>query len=213
MRLVSLNIGRPVLVSHAGRQYSTAINRHPAAQSLRLTTLGFEGDRVADAEHHGGPDRAACCYPWEHYAHWSTRLGVELPVPSFGENLTTVGLLEDEICIGDRFSLGEAVVQVSQPRQPCYKLANKLGSPQLPAWITERAFTGFYVRVLHEGNVAPDSAFERVDRPNPGFTVARVALALLTPAGSAEERARLAELPELSAGWRQRAARARGAGS
>ena len=207
MKIVSLNIGRPVLTVHDGRQYSTAINRRSIPERIRLTALGFAGDRVADNENHGGPDRAACCYSHEHYSFWAERLEKDLPIPSFGENLTTEGLLEREVCIGDTFRIGSALVQVTQPRQPCWKLANKLEAPQLPKWITELSYTGFYVRVLEEGEVQAGDAVQLVHRPNPEVTVALTAAQLLTPAATQGWLARLAELPELSNGWRARAAK------
>ncbi|GMV98480.1 MAG: MOSC domain-containing protein [Phycisphaerae bacterium] len=207
MRILSVNVGRPALVAKGDRTYSTAMNRRPAEGSVWLAELGFEGDRVADAENHGGPDRAVCCYAHEHYPHFSAKLGVELPVPSFGENLTTRELLESEVCIGDLYALGGAVVQVSQPRQPCWKLADKHGEPRLPQWIVEAAFTGFYLRVVRPGPVEAGVEARLLDRPHPGLSVALTARSVLSAAGRREDLARLAELPELSAGWRSRAAK------
>ena len=207
MKVVSLNIGRPALAVHDGPQYSTAINRRAVQERVHLAALGFAGDRVADNENHGGPDRAVCCYSHEHYSFWAERLGIDLPMPSFGENLTTEGLLERDVCIGDTFRIGTALVQVTQPRQPCWKLANKLNAPQLPKWITELSYTGFYVRVLEEGEIQAGEAVELVHRPNPEVTVALTAAQLLTPAATRSWLARLAELPELSSGWRARAAK------
>lgn len=205
-RVLSVNVARPGLVVHAGRRYSTAINKRPVEGPLRLTTDGFTGDRVADSENHGGPDKAACCYPHEHYPGWADRLGIDLPIPSFGENLTTEGLLEAEVCIGDTYRIGSALIQVSQPRQPCWKLANKLNCRQLPAWITERAFTGFYVRVLEEGEIQAGEEVHLIDRPHPQYSVELVARQILTPHKDPDVLKRLADLPALSLGWRKRAA-------
>ncbi|MCH7873014.1 MAG: MOSC domain-containing protein [Planctomycetes bacterium] len=174
-QIISLNIGRPAVLVRHGRQYSTAMNRKPADGPVLLTGTGFEGDRVSDSQAHGGPDRAACCYPIEHYDHWRGRLDAEMPVPSFGENLTTRGLFEDEICIGDILAMGGAVVTISSPRQPCAKLALKHDQPSLPAWINETGFCGFYVGVVQEGSIATGDGVRLVERPHAGMTVALAA--------------------------------------
>lgn len=135
MHLVSLNVGRPQIVLRDGRQYSTAINRHRATSRVALGPEGLDGDRVADRNVHGGPDKAVCCYSREHYPYFSELLGHELAVPAFGENFTTAGLLESEVCVGDTYRVGSAVVQITQPRQPCFKLANKHRQPQIIEWI------------------------------------------------------------------------------
>ena len=120
MHLISLNVGQPQLVLRGGRRYSTAINKQPVDGSLNLENTGLEGDRQADAANHGGSDKAVCCYPHEHYEYFASRLEVaSLAIPSFGENFTTSGLLEDQVCIGDTFEVGDAVVQISQRRDPC----------------------------------------------------------------------------------------------
>ena len=111
MRIISLNIGRPQLHLRDGRPYSTAIDRRPVEGPLELTESGLVDDRVSDSKSHGGPDKALCCYPHEHYAAWRALLASPLTVPSFGENLTTEGLLEDAICIGDTLAIGSAVLQ------------------------------------------------------------------------------------------------------
>ncbi|GMU22823.1 MAG: sulfurase [Phycisphaerae bacterium] len=211
MQIVSVNTGRPILVVHGDRRYSTGINKRPADGRVRLEVEGFLGDRVADSENHGGLDKAACCYSYEHYPYWQNRVGADLPVPSFGENLTTAGLLESSTCIGDTLRIGSALVQVSQPRQPCWKLANKLSTRELPRWIMEQAFTGFYVRVLEPGGISAGDEASLLERPQPELTVARVAEAVLLRQADRDLFTRLATLPELSEAWRQRAAALGGA--
>ena len=202
MRIVSLNIGQPVVLVRHGRQYSTAMNRKPAGGSVLLTRTGFQGDRVSDLRVHGGPDKAACCYPHEHYPYWSERLGKQLAVPSFGENLTTGGLLEGDVCIGDVYRIGGATVQVSQPRQPCAKIALKHDEPELPRWFNRTAYTGFYFRVLEEGELGAADVFERVERPNPEITVEWATRVRLEKSPPLDHLKRLASTPELSASWR-----------
>jgi MOSC domain-containing protein YiiM len=199
MRIVSLNLGRPRIVVRAGRQYSTAIDRRPVDGPVELTPEGFVGDRVADNRWHGGPDKAICCYPHEHYAHWSRELGVKLEIPSFGENFTTQGLLEREVCIGDRFRVGDAVLQVTQPRQPCWKLAGKHNQPALVKWIVAKGFTGFYLRAAP---IAAGRTIELLERPHPEMPVDR-AMWIMAGIAPPEGRAELAALPELSQDWRE----------
>ena len=202
MKIVSLSLGRPRIVVRGGRQYSTAIDRRPVDGPVELTPEGFVGDRVADNRWHGGPDKAICCYPHEHYAHWSRELGVELSIPSFGENFTTSGLLESEVCIGYRFRIGDAILQVSQPRQPCWKLAGKHSQPALPKWIVAKGYTGFYFRVLEAAPIAAGQTIELLDRPHPEMPVDR-AMWIMAGIAPAEGRAELAALPELSQDWRE----------
>ena len=206
MRVVSLNIGRPSLLVRNERRYSTAINRRPVAGPVLLELTGFEGDRVADAESHGGPDKAVCCYPHEHYAHWNRELGLDLAVPSFGENLTTEGLLESEMCIGDVFRIGDAVVQISQPRQPCWKLANHRENPELPKLINEMGYTGFYLRVLKPGQLTGGDTITISERPHPGLTVLLTTRTFLAHRPDRGLLKCMVRVPELSASWQKRMA-------
>lgn len=165
------------------------------------------GDRVSDQRAHGGADKALCCYPHEHYAYWSKRLGAELSVPSFGENLTTAGLLEEQVCIGDQFGIGSAVVQVSQPRQPCWKLASRHAQPRMIGWVNEQAFTGFYFRVLTAGSIAADHEIVLLERPCPELKVALATRLRLAATPDRQLLARLAALPVLSEAWRKQFSR------
>lgn len=210
MRVVSLNIGRPQIVIVGGQQYSTSINRKPVDGPLELTLLGFVGDRVSNDEVHGGPDKAVCCYCHEHYAHWSGVLGRTLEIPSFGENLTTEGMPETDVCIGDVFRVGTAEVQVSQPRLPCSKLAGKLAEPRIIKWIFENQFSGFYFRILKPGTTKMGEAFARLSHPHPDLTIAQMVRYRADKTLGPEIRERLAGLPELSESWRENFRRAGG---
>lgn len=203
MRVVSLNIGRPQIVMCGGQQYSTAINRRSVDGPLEATPLGFVGDRVSNEKVHGGPDKAVCCYPHEHYAHWSPILGRELEVPSFGENLTTQGMLESDVCIGDVFRVGGAEMQVSQPRLPCSKLAGKLSEQRIIKWILENQFSGFYFRVLKPGAVQAGDPVERISHPHPDLSIARMVQLKSQPAPDPGLCGRLAALSDLSESWRE----------
>ena len=153
MIVESLNIGLPKKENFYGKEIITGICKQPAAGSLHLGKLGFENDEVGDLKHHGGDDKAVCVYSLDHYPYWEDALGIRLPVAAFGENLTVSNLHEDDICIGDIFQLGTAVVQVSQPRQPCRTLAARYGRDDLLKLVVDSGRTGFYFRVLEEGIV------------------------------------------------------------
>lgn len=209
MLVVSVNVGRPRLFSHHGQQYSTAIQKLPVDGPCELTPLGFVGDKQADTEHHGGPHQAVCAYPHENYRPVGQFLQTNLTIPSFGENLTTHGLIETEVCIGDSYRIGGAVLQITKPREPCSKLARKHDSPALGPWIHQTAFTGFYLRVLETGPVAAGDPINLLDRPHPAVTVAQTMHAMFEKLADPHLIAVLAEHPLICPRWRDRFARKR----
>ncbi|MCR8643217.1 MOSC domain-containing protein [Paenibacillus sp. N1-5-1-14] len=170
-KLVSLNIGMPITVPHNRTEVTTGIFKKPVSEGLMLTKLGFIGDGQADTKHHGGPDKAVCAFCYEHFPYWTEQLGREMEFGAFGENITLEGMLEGDVCIGDTFKLGEAVVQITQPRQPCFKLSVRYEAPKLPVQMQDTGYTGFYFRVLEEGIVTPDAKLELMSRHELGVTV------------------------------------------
>ena len=136
--------------------------------------LNLDGDRQADLSVHGGPDKAVYCYPAEHYEAWQSELGRELDYGTFGENLTVSGLLEDNLHIDDVLTVGDAVLQVSQPRFPCFKLGIKLGDPLMVRRFQESGRSGFYCRVLEEGLIEAGQTIEVIERGVSKPTVVRV---------------------------------------
>jgi MOSC domain-containing protein YiiM len=134
--------------------------------------MGFEGDGVGDMKHHGGLDKAVCVYSTDHYPYWEHVLGIRLPVSAFGENLSVRNLLEDNVCIGDIFVLGTAIVQPTQPRQPCKTLAARYGKVDMVKLVVESGRTGFYCRVLGEGVVDKYSPFVLKERDPREITIA-----------------------------------------
>ncbi|WP_226375376.1 MOSC domain-containing protein [Effusibacillus dendaii] len=181
----------------------TGIFKQPVKEALHLSFVNLDGDEQADLVNHGGPDKAMCVYPYEHYAHWEKELSRPLAPAAFGENLTVNGMLEPDICIGDIFQIGDALVQVSQPRKPCHKLAKRYDRMDLPRLVLTTGFTGFYFRVIREGIVAPDSTISLVEKHPLGLTVSFVNQAMH---GDQMDRAaieKLAGLQELAANWRQ----------
>lgn len=197
-RVLSINIGQPRTVPYDGETVRTAIFKDPVDGSVRLTRLGFVGDGQADRRVHGGPTRAAYLYPHEHYAHWEPRLGGgPLPYGQFGENLTTEGLLETTLHVGDVLILGGARVQVESPRGPCFKLGIRTGDPTIVAPFLQSGRLGTYLSVLEEGPVAPGDPISLLHRVPGAITVAELIAALYLPDAPAGLRERALASPGL----------------
>lgn len=180
-----------------------AIVKHPVLERASIAMDGLTVDYQADLTVHGGPDKALHHYPADHYAAWRAELGrMDLLPGSFGENLTTTGLTEKTVCIGDIFSLGTARVQVSQGRQPCWKLNAHTGEGRMAYLFQKTGRTGWYYRVLLSGSVAPGDTIALIDGPHPDWSVEQVTAARLTRKVNADDSAVLAIMPELAAGWR-----------
>ncbi len=152
--MISVNVSRPLTIVDQGRVIRTGIFKEPVAGRVRLGRLNLEGDAQADLRVHGGPDKAVYAYPVEHYEYWKQVLERSvLSLGQFGENLTVEGLQEDRVRLGDVFRVGTAVVQVTQPRSPCNKLGIRMGSKDFPRLFQASNRSGFYLRVLEEGEV------------------------------------------------------------
>ncbi len=158
----SVQVGRPREEVFGGKAFKTAIGRPPVSGPVFLGKLGLVGDEVADPRYHGGPDKAVCVYSSAHREAWKELLQQELPPGAFGENLTVADLLESEVHIGDRFRLGRALVEISQPRTPCRVLVARLGHPAAKRIMLDGARTGFYLRVLAEGEIRPGDELLRI---------------------------------------------------
>lgn len=182
----------------------------------------IEGDGQADLKNHGGPDKAICVYAHEHYAHWQPLFVLpELPLGAFGENFTTVGLTERDFCIGDTFTVGagnaeskdgakdgakgeaqQVIVQVSQPRQPCWKLARRWQIRDLAEQVQDTGYTGWYFRVLQEGIVQPGDALHLTERPYPQLTMSEANRIMHHDKEDWETIGEFVQCPLLSASWR-----------
>lgn len=171
MIIDTLSVGLPRKEVLSGRELVTGIRKTPVSGPLRLGKTGFEGDGVGDTRYHGGPNKAVCVYSRNHYPYWEEVLGISMPASAFGENLTVAGLHEEEVCIGDIFGVGTAVVQVSQPRQPCATLAARFGREDMVQLVKNSGHTGFYLRVLEEGAVGQGDALVLRERDPRGVTV------------------------------------------
>jgi MOSC domain-containing protein YiiM len=154
MRLLSLNTGLPREVSWRGGTFITSIFKNPVPGRVALRTLNLDGDRQSDLSVHGGPAKAVYCYPIAHYDYWKAQLpGHPLPPGAFGENFTVESPLEDDVHIGDRFSVGSAELVVTQPRMPCYKLGIRFASDDMVRHFLESRRSGYYAAVTREGEV------------------------------------------------------------
>ena len=188
------------------RQVPSAFVKRPIAGPVMVERLGLAGDHQADLRVHGGPDKAVYCYPSEHYAKWSGErpsAAALLEPGGFGENLTTRGLDEDLVCIGDVLRIGGVAAQVTQPRQPCFKLGLRFEDPQMLRDMLHSGRSGWYLRVLEPGFVEAGASITRTACLNPSWSVAQLNR-LLGSQGTPEEIAELSELEGLAIGVRDR---------
>ena len=203
MKIVSVNVGRPREIDWKGKTIRTSIFKEPVQGRVRLEALNFVGDEQADLSVHGGPQKAVYGYASEHYDFWRQELpGVHLPWGAFGENLTTEGLLEEEINIGNRYQLGSAVVMVTQPRIPCYKLGVRFGRDDIVKRFLKSGRPGFYFSVIHEGEVGAGDALELVYREAAGVTVADILRLYVTDKQNLSLTQRAVQVAALADGWR-----------
>lgn len=175
MKLVSVNVALPREIEINGEKIWTGIYKEPTDRPVRLGRLKLDGDGQADLSVHGGEFQAAYSYPVEHFGYWRKVLGADkLPYGTFGENLTVEGLLEDEVCVGDILSIGEAKVQVTMHRLPCFKFSHKVGRPSILKEFLQSGKSGFYHRVIQEGNVQAGDSIELLERDSRGITVRQI---------------------------------------
>lgn len=188
----------------------SAIDKRAVEGRRVVDALGIAGDEQADLSVHGGPDKAIHHYPRDHYGWWAETIGDHALLQdagAFGENISTSGLTESAACIGDRYRLGSALVEISQGRQPCWKLGHRFGIATLPATVVSSRRGGWYYRVIEDGAVGAGDALELMERPLPDWSVERVFHLLIGGAGKREPAAlrALAAMDLLAANWRARA--------
>lgn len=201
--LEGLYAGRIERLELGGDVATTAIRKR-ARPVATVGRLGIEGDEQADRDHHGGPDMALCVYPAEHYAMWQGRLGRELRVPAFGENLRVAGRLEQDATVGEVWRVGGVLLQVAQPRVPCSMPAALNGEPSLNALMRDSGATGYLLRVLEGGELEVGAAIEVVERPQDAPTIGELnRLRYRDPGDTAGLRMALA-YGGLTADWRER---------
>lgn len=181
----------------------------PSPWTIGVT--GLAGDHQGDPVHHGGREKALHHYPFEHYARWHHErpelIAADAVPPLFGENISTTGMSEETVCVGDVYRLGSALLQVSQGRQPCWKLNLKFGAPDMAYQVQATGRTGWYYRVMEAGEVTPGEAFELQDRPQPDWPLRRIISAIFGRSLDIAEMEGIAGLGELAQSWRTLAER------
>lgn len=201
-RIVSLQTGLPRLMDPHGQPWTTATYKNAVLGRVALTAEGLAFDGHADLEHHGGRDKAVLVYSDDHSERWRRELFPEgLEAGAFGENFTVQGLTEATVCVGDIFDVGSARVEVSQPRQPCWKQARRYAIPDLVVRIVRTGRTGWYLRVLREGHVEAGDVLTLVERPHPEWTVERANQVMHVAKTNRELTLELAACPALAEAW------------
>jgi MOSC domain-containing protein YiiM len=196
-------VGSVAALTLGQRSIETAFVKMPVDGSLRLGELGFPGDEHV-YEDHGGPDMAALVYPFEHYSYWR-EFGLDLPeAGAFGENLTVTGLVESDVHLGDIFEAGTSVVQVTQPRAPCYKIAARYGDRNLSITVQNAGLIGYLLRVLAEGDVKAGDSMRLIDRGSHGVTVAEAGRVANVDHNDLEAAARVLEVDALGSSTRRK---------
>ena len=200
--VVSVNVGLPRDVAWQGRTVRTAVWKQPVTGRIFAGRLNLAGDGQADLHAHGGEQRALLVYQLESYRHWASYLGrSDLVAGNFGENLTVDGLADSEVCIGDRFRIGGAVVEVSQPRDTCYRVGIRLQHPEIPALLVAHRRPGFYFRVIQEGEIGPGDRIEKLSDGPEHMTVAEIDALLYSAEHPLEALRRAIRIPALSKDW------------
>jgi len=209
--------GRPltnarVLAAHTGtvadlafrdRTIRSAIVKTEVAGPVGVTPLGLHGDEHGDRVRHGGPDKAICVFPSEHYPAYEARLGRRLERPAFGENLTTWGLREDNVCLGDLLSIGTVLCEVSLPRNPCFRVGARHGTKDVVLWMEQTGHTGFYLRVLRTGRLVAGCPVALAHRAHPHATVAEANRVMHRDRRDWPAIEALLGVPQLGATWRR----------
>ncbi|MEH2313167.1 MAG: MOSC domain-containing protein [Nostoc sp.] len=203
MKLISVNVGLPREVTWKGKTVSTGIFKEPVSERVRVRSLNLDGDQQADLTVHGGVDKAIYVYPFEHYEYWQSELpDTKLTLGIFGENFTVIGLREEELNIGDRFKIGSVELMVTQPRLPCYKLGIRFGRSDIVKRFLASRRSGFYFRVLQEGEVGAGDTLEFISRDDNNVTVANIIQLYMREQNNPELLHRAAQLEALPASWR-----------
>lgn len=207
--VVSIQVGRPRTlgrddaVEPMDQCWTTSFFKEPVGGTVRVGATNLAGDEQADLENHGGPDKAVCVYSAAHYPHWEQELGISpLPYGAFGENLSIATLTERDLCIGDVWEIGTARFQVSQPRQPCWKMARRWRMADLPARVITQGRTGWYFRVLREGEISAAMPLQLIERPFPDWPVSRANEVFYFQKNDVAANAELAAITLLSESWR-----------
>ena len=202
-RLISVNVGLPRDIEWRGRTVYTGIWKNPVAGRCQVRRLNIDGDGQGDTSGHGGEHRAVFVYQIESYSYWEQQLGRrDFVHGQFGENFTVEGLADDTVCIGDRYRIGGALFEVTQPRVTCYRVGIRMDEPRMPALLTSSGRPGFYFRVLEEGDVGAGDEILKVGEASERMTIAQINALLYSPHHAPDQLARALRIDALSPGWR-----------
>lgn len=203
MKLLSINVGLPREIPWQGKVVRTSIFKSPVSGTVRVSKLNLAGDQQSDLSVHGGIHKAVYTYPSEHYEFWRKEIpDADLRWGVFGENLTTQGVFEDEVRIGDRLRIGSAEFLITQPRMPCFKLGIRFGRPDMVKRFLRSGRSGFYLAVLEEGQIAAGDSIQVLTRDEHGVTVADIVNLYQADATNQELLRRASDLPALPPDWR-----------
>jgi MOSC domain-containing protein YiiM len=208
--LLAVSVGMPQTLTSSvrdnrGPEWVSAIHKLPVAGPVWVGTINVAGDAQADLKNHGGPDQAVLGYSAEHYDYWRSVLpDVDWQYGGFGENFTVAGQNEDNVCLGDIYTVGAVRLQVTKPRAPCYKIARRYGLKALTGLVEETGFHGWYYRVLAEGEVQAGQPIELIKRPHPKISVRRMNEVLVSPEEFADLAAEIATSSATTDGWRRK---------
>lgn len=204
MKVLSVNVSLPKEVPYMGKTTTTGIFKEPVHGRIMLRTLNLDGDGQADLKAHGGTYKAAYVYSIENYDYWKRELRrTDFSFGQFGENFTVEGMLDDAVHVGDQFRVGSALVEVTQPRVPCFKLGIKMGMPQFPKMFLASGRPGFYLRVLEEGEVGAGDAVATVKTDPERMTVQEICHLLYFDQQNLEGAKKALRIRALSRGWRR----------
>ena len=205
MKVISVNVGLPRLLAWQGTTFKTGIFKSSVLGGVMVRATNLDGDRQADLTVHGGPEKAVYAYPSEHYPAWQTELKEkDLPWGSFGENLTTEGMAEADVFIGDQYRIGSAIVRVTTPRLPCFKLAAKFKREDIIKKFVQNGRSGFYFSVVEEGEVAAGDDIALLERETQTLSVADVNRLYTTATPDREKLKRSLDVQRLPQSWRDR---------
>ncbi len=204
MNLLSVSVSMGKEVPYQGKTVATGIFKQSVDGRVMLRTLNLDGDKQIDRKGHGGIYKAVCVYTIENYEHWKRELGRDdFKIPQFGENFTVEGMLEEDIHVGDVFRIGGAVVEVTQPRVPCFRLGIKMNNPKFPRLFLRSCRVGFYFRVLEEGEVGPGDTIEYVRKDPEEMTVHEICHLYYYDPNNLKACERAVRIAALSPGWRE----------
>lgn len=182
--------------------WESAFAKQAVRGAVEVGETNLAGDRQGDRLHHGGPDKAVLAYAAAHYPEWERELAVTFPYGGFGENLTIAGLDEDTVCLGDRYGIAACVLEVCQPRIPCWKISHRWGRKDLTKRVEQTGRTGWYLRVIATGTIEAGQPVRLLARPHPEWTITRATRVMRRRTRDREAAAELASLPPLAAAWR-----------